>query len=234
MKVKEFFCSYFTTAEKILWLSSVSSIIVFHFLFGEGGALSLCASLIGITALIFCAKGNPVGQVLMILFSLCYGVISYRSAYYGEMFTYLGMSAPMALLSLISWLRNPYQGDKGKQVKVSQGMTVKDIGWMLILTAAVTVVFYFILDFFQTANLIPSTLSVTTSFAAVYLTYRRSPYFALVYALNDVVLIVLWAMAAIRDPSCLAVLVCFVAFLANDTYSFINWQRMKRIQMEVL
>ena len=41
-------------------------------------------------------------------------------------------------------------------------------------------------------------------------------------------------VAAKDDPSCLAVLVCFVAFFANDTYSFINWQRMRRIQRELL
>ena len=234
MKIKEFFVSYFTRAEKILWISSVLSILIFHLLFGEGGALSLCASLIGVTALIFCAKGNPVGQLLMICFSLCYGVISFRSRYYGEMITYLGMSAPMALLSLITWLRNPYAKGESKQVKVNQGMSRKEIGFMAILTVAVTVAFYFILDVFGTANLLISTLSMTTSFGAVYLTYRRSPYFALVYGLNDLVLILLWAMAAKDDPSCLAVLVCFVAFFANDTYSFINWQRMKRIQREML
>lgn len=32
---------------------------------------------------------------------------------------------------------------------------------------------------FNTTNLIPSTISVTTSFLAVYLTFRRSPYFAI-------------------------------------------------------
>ena len=44
------------------------------------------------------AKGNPVGQGLMILFSVLYGIISWRVAYYGEMITYLGMTAPMAAL----------------------------------------------------------------------------------------------------------------------------------------
>lgn len=52
---------------------------------------------------------------------------------------------------------------------------------------------YFILRAFNTANIIPGTISVTTSFVAVYLTFRRSPYFALAYAANDVVLIVLVA-----------------------------------------
>ena len=41
---------------------------------------------------------------------------------------------------------------------------------------------------FNTTNLIPSTISVTISFLAVYLTFRRSPYFDLAYALNDIVL----------------------------------------------
>lgn len=41
---------------------------------------------------------------LMIVFSLLYGVISYTCAYYGEMITYLGMTAPMALFALISFL----------------------------------------------------------------------------------------------------------------------------------
>lgn len=54
----------------------------------------------------------------MIVFSAMYGVISFTFAYYGEMMTYLGMSAPMAVFSLVSWLRNPYEG-KRSEVKVS-------------------------------------------------------------------------------------------------------------------
>ncbi len=43
----------------------------------------------------------------MIIFSLLYGIISYTFSYYGEMITYLGMTMPMAVFALISWLRNP-------------------------------------------------------------------------------------------------------------------------------
>ena len=102
---------------------------------------------------------------------------------------------------------------------------------MLILTAGVTVVFYFILDHFGTANMLPSTLSVTTSFIAVYLTFRRSPYFALAYAANDIVLIVLWVLASAQDISYLSVMICFALFPVNDIYGFISWRRMERRQM---
>ena len=82
----------------------------------------------------------------------------------------------------------------------------------------------------NTANMIPSTLSVTTSFLAVYLTFRRSPYFALAYAANDIVLIVLWILASVQDISYVSVVICFLLFWVNDFYGFINWRRMEKRQ----
>ena len=103
---------------------------------------------------------------------------------------------------------------------------------MWLLTAIVTVVFYYILDYFHTANMIPSTISVTTSFVAAYLTFRRCPAFALAYAANDIVLIVLWVMASACDVKYISVVVCFIAFLVNDVYGYISWRRMKQRQTE--
>ena len=161
-------------------------------------------------------------------FSLLYGIISYTFAYYGEMITYLGMTMPMAIVALVSWLKNPYNGNKAEVKVNSIGRGESLLMWLI--TVAVTVFFYFVLAHFETANIIPSTLSVTTSFLAVYLTFRRSPYFALAYAMNDVVLIVLWIMASLYDISYLSVVVCFIAFLFNDIYGYISWQKMKRRQ----
>jgi len=101
---------------------------------------------------------------------------------------------------------------------------------MWILSIVVTTVFFYILDYFNTANIVPSTISVTTSFLAVYLTFRRSPTFALAYAANDIVLIVLWVIASIYDTKYISVVVCFIAFLINDIYGYISWQRMKHRQ----
>lgn len=222
------FITYFSVAERVLWCASVLLIVGSFCLFDRSGFLSPVASLIGVTALIFNAKGNPIGQALMIVFSGLYGVISYSFSYWGEMLTYLGMSAPMAVVALVGWLRNPYHGNRAEVAVRSLSPREKLLMW--ILTAAVTGGFGFLLAALGTANLIPSTISVTTSFLAVWLTFRRSPYFALAYAANDVVLIVLWTLATFDDRSYLSVVVCFAAFLANDIYGFINWQRMKRRQ----
>ncbi len=220
--------NYFSRNEIILWCSSMIFVVMSFFIFDRENYLTLTASLIGVTSLIFNAKGNPFGQFLMIIFSLLYGIISFTFAYYGEMLTYLGMTMPMAIFALISWLRNPYNGNKS-EVKVNS-ISKKETAFMWVITIAIAAVFYFILEIFNTANIIPSTISVATSFLAVYLTFRRSSYYALAYAANDVVLIVLWVLASFTDTRYISVVVCFVAFLINDIYGFINWKRMKERQ----
>lgn len=217
--------TYFSKSEIILWSFSVLIIIVSFCAFNKTNYMTLSASIIGVTSLIFNAKGNPIGQLLMVVFSLLYGIISYTFSYYGEMVTYLGMTMPMAIVALISWLKNPYNGNRA-EVKVNH-IGKNEIFWMWLLTLAVTCIFYYILDYFNTANLILSTLSVMTSFLAVYLTFRRSPYFALAYAANDIILIMLWALASLYDIRYVSVIVCFIAFFINDIYGFISWRKMK-------
>ena len=220
--------NYFTKFEIVLWSFSVLSIIISFIVFDRSNYLTLFASLIGVTSLIFCAKGNPVGQVLMIIFSIIYGIISCSFSYYGEMITYLGMTLPMCVFALVSWLKNPYKDNKS-EVAVAK-LKKKDIPLIIISALVVTIAFYFILKHFNTANLLPSTFSVTTSFIAAFLTYKRSPFFALAYATNDIVLIVLWVLATKEDISYISVIICFVVFLFNDLYGFSNWLRMQKRQ----
>ncbi len=223
--------NYFTKSELILWLGSVAAIIIAFLIFDRESYVTLIASLIGVTSLVFNAKGNPFGQVLMVIFSLLYGIISYKFAYYGEMVTYLGMTMPMAVLALISWLKNPYNGNKS-EVAVNRLKNWEYI-FAAVLTGIVTVIFYFILNYFNTANMLFSTLSVSTSFIAVYLTFRRSPFYAIGYAANDIVLIIMWIMAAKNDKSGISVTVCFIAFLVNDLYGFISWRNMEKRQINL-
>ena len=222
--------NYFTKAEIIIWVTSVIMILGSFLISQDSGLIGLIASLVGVTALILCAKGNPVGQVFMIVFCCIYTYISYTFSYYGEMITYACMSLPMVIFSLISWLRHPFKGIAA-QVKVNR-LRGKEYIFMILLNLAVTVVFYFILKAFDTANLLVSTFSITTSFGAAYLTMRRSPYYALWYAANDIVLIVLWTLAALKDISYVSVIICFAAFLINDIYGFISWRRMEKRQSE--
>lgn len=218
----------FTKAEIALWAGSVGLIAVCFLAFDRKSLLLPVASWVGVTSLLLNAKGKPLGQALMLLFCVLYGVISYQCAYYGEMLTYLGMSAPMAACSLFSWLKHPCAGNRS-EVQVNRLCRWE---WMALplLTVGVTGLFYPLLAFFHTANLLPSTISVATSFLAAYLTFRRSAFFAAAYAANDGILILLWSLVSGSDPSYQSVVVCFSIFLVHDLYGLGCWLAMRRRQ----
>ena len=182
----------------------------------------LIATSLGVTALLFLAKGNVWGQILCIIFCILYGIISLEMKYYGEMITYVFMSLPMAVFSAVSWIKNPSKEDKAT-VAIHK-LTKREKILTGVLSVIVTWIFYYILKYFDTANLTISTLSITTSFLASYLTYYRNPYYAFWYGLNDIVLIALWILATIKDLGYFPMIICFVIFLINDSYAFILWK----------
>ena len=216
----------FTKFEWGLWISSLI-VMTLGFLIAKQGVLHYLASLIGVTALIFNAKGHVIGPILCLFFSALYGIISLQNKYYGEMLTYLGMSAPMAVFSIISWLKHPHQ--ESAEVEVGALSKKQKIG-IAIFSVVITVLFYFLLQSLGTASLWVSTVSVATSFLAASLTFFRSPYYAVGYVLNDIVLIVLWIIACKNDLSNLIMVACFLMFLLSDGYAFFNWQRIKKRQ----
>ena len=201
--------------------------IALYFVYPADDPLSLIASLFGFTCLIFIAKGAILGQVLCVIFATLYGIVSLRVGYYGEMLTYLCMSAPVAIMAIISWAKHPFQDTGEVAVRI---LRRRDVPLVLLACVAVTTVFHFILRLLGCANLTVSTISVSTSFFAASLAFLRCPWFSLGYIANDVVLIVLWTMMLPTDRAALSMIACFSLFLLHDLYGFLSWQRMKRRQ----
>lgn len=220
-----------TKREWSIWLGSIIIVLISNLATKDFDLLTLVAALTGVTSLIFAAKGNVWGQVLMILFSILYGIISFRFRYWGEMMTYLGMTLPMAVWSTITWIENPSENN-GNEVQI-QSLSKKHIVALCISGIIVTAVFYYILKSFNTSNIIFSTISIITSFIAASLTMLRSSYYAVWYAANDVVLIILWVLASLKDPAYIPVVVNFSIFFMNDMYGFMSWKQRELEQAEV-
>ena len=218
-----------TVFERILWIASLIVVTLSFVLSPNKDYLTLIASLIGVTALIFVAKGFVLGQILSVVFAVFYGIISVYFRYYGEMITYLFMTTPMAIAATVEWIKNPYKDTKEVTVKK---ITKREIARIIIVGVMVTIAFYFILKALDTANLVFSTLSITTSFVASYLTKLRSAYYGIAYGANDIVLIILWILATIQNIAYLPMVFCFIMFLINDIYGFINWKRIENRQKQ--
>ena len=220
----------FTRFEIVLWVVSVSVVTASFIIGGNFRVLTLIASLIGVTALIFVAKGDVTGQVLTVVFSVLYSVISFEFTYYGEMITYMFMTAPIAAMSVYTWIKHPEE--KGKREVSIARLSLRKAVMLCIAAVIVTVIFYFILRYFNNANLFFSTISITTSFLASALMLFRSSAYALAYGANDIILIILWVMASLEDTAYLPMVMCFAMFLVNDIYGFYSWQKRKKLQEE--
>ena len=128
--------STLTKKEWLLWLCSLFIVLVSNILAANFDPLTLIAALVGVTSLVFAAKGNVWAQVLMIVFSILYGIISFRFRYWGEMITYLGMALPMAVWSAITWLRHP--AESGDAVAI-QKLNLRQFAGLLASCVVVTV-----------------------------------------------------------------------------------------------
>lgn len=211
-----------TKKEWILWMGSLAIVILSNLLSTDRDVLTLVSACVGITSLIFAAKGNVWAQILMVVFSILYGLISWQFRYWGEMITYIGMTMPMAVWSTITWIKNP--SESGQEVAI-QKLTRKHVAGIAAAGVLVTAVFYMILKALDTPNILFSTISITTSFLAASLTMLRSSYYALGYASNDIILIVMWVLASIENPAYIPVVVNFIIFFFNDMYGFVSWKR---------
>ena len=201
-----------TKKEWILWMGSLAIVILSNLLSTDIDVLTLVSACVGITSLIFAAKGNVWAQILMVVFSILYGLISWQFRYWGEMITYIGMTMPMAVWSTITWIKNP--SESGQEVAI-QKLTRKHVAGIAAAGVIVTAVFYMILKALDTPNILFSTISITTSFLAASLTMLRSSYYALGYASNDIILIVMWVLASIENPAYIPVVVNFIIFFFN-------------------
>ncbi len=217
--------------EWALFLVSLATVLVPGLLV-KTDPLILCATAIGVTSLIFIARGDAWGQLLMVVFSLLYAVAAWPKHYYGEIITYLFMSAPISAASVVTWLKNPYEGEGRESCHQVKIYRLRPMALLLLtlVTAAVTLTFYFVLKALGNEDLAVSTLSVATSFFAASLMLLRSPYYALAYGLNDVVLVVLWLLASVKDPASLPMAINFLVFLANDLYGFVSWRKREKRQ----
>ena len=64
-----------TKFEWLLWGCSLLVVGVASLIAPDASWLSVLASLIGVTALIFLAKGHVMGQFLIVVFAALYGII---------------------------------------------------------------------------------------------------------------------------------------------------------------
>lgn len=213
-----------TRFEKTLLIGSILIVSLTAIVFNSDVLTPVC-SIVGIITALLLAKGKYMGQVFGVLICLLYSIVSFRNEFYGEVIVYLGISLPMYVMGIISWIK--HQEQKTNAVKVNK---ISKKEWIIVSFASIFVFvgIYFLLKAFNTNQLFVSSLSVLDSLFSSYLLIRRSKYGFYFYVVND---IVLWGIPCIIGSYFLIpMLMNPVINLINDIYAIYNWKRLEKIQ----
>ncbi len=226
--MKEYFKDW-SKFEIALITVSIVSIIVSGVIFKSWIIVTISSIISVITALLQ-AKGKVESQFFALVECLIYAIVSYFNKYYGEVMLSLIFTLPMTIVAIISWIR--HKNEKTDTVKVNE---VKLKEWIILAFMSVFVFIgaYYLLKYFNTSELLVSTISIIASLLAVYLIARRSKYCFIFYLLNDIILIILWGLPVISGELLLIpMLINPLTLFINDAYGSFNWNKMEKEQID--
>lgn len=128
---------------------------------------------------------------------------------------------PMYIYGVFSWITHR---NKETDTVKSNEIAKKEWGILAFSSAIGFAALYCVLKYFNTSQLMISSLSMITSLMATYLITRRSKYSFIFYIGNDIILILLWGIPILQGEFYLApVLVENIVLLLNDSYGLKNW-----------
>jgi len=227
MKIKSFFKSL-NVFEILLLTIGLTATIAVSIIF-KGNIFAIFTSVLGIISVVMTAKGNILGTILGILQCIAYSIISFKNAFYGEVIFYIAVLIPLNIIVLFQWLKNRSKEDK-MIININR-LKLQEILIALLASIFVFVGSFFLLKAFDTANLLLSTISISTCSLAIYFNLRREKLTFLVFIINNIIVISMWASSAIRgDLTVLPVIVCSTTNLASNIYGFINWTKLYKNQ----
>ena len=189
------------------------------------GLLPTIVPVIGFFCALHQANGLVIGQIVGVVMAILYSIMSYSNNYYGEVIVYLFVILPLYISGIYTWLKNKdKKSEKVKQNTLSQKEWYSLLGINIVLFIGL----YFLLKFFNTNNLLVSTISMNINLTATYLLVRRSRYSFLFYLINAFILLILWGLPVLNGNILLLPMVFdALLLLINNIYGLHSWSKSK-------
>ena len=224
VNIKKLFYNW-TKFEILLLVISIISVGVTGILCNSSILTQLC-SITGILCAITQAKGKVISQFIGLVIVVLYSILSFQNKFYGEVIIYIFIMLPLFISGIISWIKN-----LNKETNTVNKNTLHKNEWIILTIVSIIlfVILYYLLKYFNTNQLLVSTLSLVTSLFATYLVARRSKYGFLFYIGNDIILFILWGGQIIKgDFALIPILVNPIINFINDSYAWKSWNKREK------
>ena len=188
--------------------------------------LTIICSIAGILCALTQAKGKVISQFIGLLIVVLYSILSFQNKFYGEVIIYVFIIFPLFISGIISWIKN-----LNKETNTVNENKLHKKEWIILTIVSIVlfVILYYLLKYFNTNQLLVSTLSLITSLFATYLVARRSKYGFLFYIGNDIILFILWGGQIIKgDFALIPILVNPIINFINDSYAWKSWNKREK------
>jgi len=217
---------WWTKFEIALLFGSIIVIGIVGIVFKSDLLTVSCSLILALTALLI-AKGNKLCRLFWILADTLYSILSFNNQFYGEVLVHV-IFLVMDILWIISWIN--HKNDETNFVKINY-LKRKEL---IVIFSSILFIFvwmYYLLAFFNTNELIISTISVVLTLYAMYFLVRRSKYSLVFYIFCDISLILLWGLYVFRgNLELIPIFINSVILFLNDAYGFYNWKKNEKLQ----
>lgn len=176
---------------------------------------------------VYVAKGNILSYVFGLIATATYIFASFTQKYYSEVFVNIILLF-ITIYGFINWSGNHNQETDTITIKK---LTGKEI-FISILSQVLLFYFYYrIFRYFGNSLIIVSTINLCLSVLSFYYNARMSKISFVVLIIGGIFKTVLWAVPMLRgDLTNTSILVSCLLYLVCDTYGYINWSRLEKIQ----
>lgn len=184
--------------------------------------LSIVVAFLGIFSALNQTKKMVFGQVTGVILAILYSYMSYMNRYYGEVIVYMLVILPLYIVGIYTWSKN--KDSKTEEVKQSE-IYLKEWLVLLIINIILFIALYKMLKYFNTNQLIISTISMNLNLCATYLLVRRSKYCFIFYLINAFILLTLWGIPVINgNIKVLPMIFDALLLIINNIYGMIKWK----------
>lgn len=229
-KIKKFYTSL-DTFEK-LWII-ISTLILFAVeMYFDDSLIGIIATLTGLLNVVLVAKGSLINYAFGIVNTVLYTIISYKAGYGGDFVTFLFYYIPLQFLGIYAW-KNHTQEDTNLQdvKKMNTSQLMASVAILIIGTYITMLLLPIITDIFKMPiNELPFVDAFTT-FAGIFagiLMLKRYQEQWYIWVFVNIGSVIMWVTMLGKDPTAVAMIVMWGAYLANALYGAYNWNKMKR------
>lgn len=227
-KVKEFF-NEIKWFEYLFMSVSLLAIVIFSIIY-KFNFLYIISSVLGIIGVFFLSKGNIVGVFVCIIQLFFYSIISYFNGFYGEVLTNVFIALPLYIINIVTWIKNI--NSKSGEVKINSKIKTREVLLSILIISLISIVIYFLLDYFNTSFVLLSTLTFLFNTLGVYFLVRRSGINFIFYLLSNVSSILMWIfmLTQTNNLSIITTLINIAIYFVLNTYGIINWFKLEKKQ----